>query len=192
MKEREPFRETFRSKGGMLKSAPFKDDPHYHGGRIPKPDIDGDVVLKPNIVMLLPRIIMWAIIFYIFRGEAEIGPNGSKFLFEGLVILDMIFAIPKFFFERTILDFDGMERTFLGHGKFFKWEEFHKMERDPLGLTFRVKPGWGVWRDEFNFTISWLYYSLSDIARVREFFPTYSGPAEDNGHGHDNLRNLKA
>jgi len=170
MNRKEPFREAFKIPSGMLKSDPFKDDPRYHGGRLPMPLIGEDIVLKPSILMLIPRIIVWVLVFYIFRGEEMLGTAGSKWLLEGLCVLDIIFAVPKFLFEHTTVKQEGIERSILWSRKLFPWEDFHTLERDFLGLSFRTKPGWGIWKDEFNFIISWLYYTPAAIRLVADLF----------------------
>ena len=170
MERKEPFREAFKIPSGMLKSDPLKDDPRYRGGHIPKPLVGEDIVLRPNILMLVPRVMVWGLIFYLFRGEEMLGTAGSKWLLEGLCILDIIFAVPKFLFEHTIVKQEGIERGILWSSILFPWEDFHTLERDFLGLSFRTKPGWGIWKDEFNFIISWLYYSPSAINKVYDLF----------------------
>lgn len=194
MREKEPFREATTIPPGMVKSAGFKDDPRYSGGHLGKPDITKEIVLKPNLVMIIPRIILWAVVYFFFTGESGPGASGSKWFLYGLVIIDIICAVPKFFFERTILKPDGIERTLLLHSKFFKWDDFHTLKRDFLGLTFRSKPGWGIWRDEFNLIFSWLYYSPASLRRVADLFPDELGHSPGHNHFPDNgdLMDIKA
>ena len=194
MKDKEPFREAMRRPGGMIKSAGFKDDPRYRGGHLTTPGLDADIILKPNLLMLIPRVVLWVVVYFTFSNEYGINASAGKFFLYSLCILDIICAIPKFFFERTILRPDGIERTLLFHKKFFRWEIYHQVKRDPLGLTFRSKPAWGIWKDEFNFIISWLYYSPSAIRRVADLFPLELGqPADSTSYSDsEGLMNINA
>jgi hypothetical protein len=168
MVEKEPFREAFRLPRGMIKSAGFKDDPRYRGGRLRRPILEGDIVLRPDPSKFILRIIAWAVLLWIFLEDATSTAYSLPFI--AFIVVDIIFAVPKFLFERTTLRPDGVERSLLLNKTFLPWEDFHRISRDSLGVGFRVKRPWGIWMDDYNLLFSRLYYSSASIDRVVSLF----------------------
>ncbi len=168
MHKKEPFREAFKPVRGMMRVAGLKDDPRYHGGRVARPRTDG-FVIRPDPVMLIVRIIFWA--GAVFASLASLDDFSFAIFVIMAVILDAIFAIPKFLFERTAVLPEGIERTLLFMEQFFPWENIHGVTRDALGVSFRSKRPWGIWMDDYNFLVSWLYYSQGSVDRIAGLFP---------------------
>ena len=170
IKSYEPFRRAFQIPPGMVQALPFKEDPRYRGKLINTPRIADAIVLRPHILFLIPRIVVWTFFYFLFKDEPYLGTAGIKFIFYAMGILDLGSAIPKFLFEKTILTPEGIKRSFLFYEMFFKWDDIHQINHDSLSISFRIKKGWGIWLDEFNIIISNLYYAPSEIRKVTDIF----------------------
>lgn len=161
---KEPFAAAMRRPDGMISSEGFKDDPRWRGGRIKKPDVAGDIVIRPRGNFMPWAILVWGAAW----GLMFLHPIAEP-LFVFLTVffvMYMVSAVPKLFLERTIITPAGIERVFGPIKTFFPWENFHNYTRDSLGINLRMIRPWGIWLDDYNFIVSNLYYSSGDIMKL--------------------------
>jgi hypothetical protein len=168
MHKKEPFREAFKPVPGMLRVSGLKDDPRFKGGVVMPTRVEG-FIIRPDPCRFVVRIILWLAVLAVAIPGIE--AHGFAVVFVLAVILDAVFAIPKFFFEKTAILPEGIERTVLFMEEFFPWENIHEVAQDALGISFRSKRPWGMWMDDYNCIVSWIYYSHGSIERIVEIFP---------------------
>ena len=116
---KEPFAAAMRRPDGMISSEGFKDDPRWRGGCIKKPDVAGDIVLRPSANFMLWAIIVWGGVWGLLFLHPIVEPF---FVFLTVFfVMYMVSAVPKLFLERTIITPAGIERVFGPIKFFFPW-----------------------------------------------------------------------